>query len=100
MKNADKFIGWAFGVFSVYMVFDGFLTFLSTSGRVQGSEFGMLITLANQLGLVMMWLALFALRMLLRDIVKPQSMPMLAAEAVNLRDTSANDSRPNDTTFM
>jgi hypothetical protein len=47
------------------MVFDGALIFLSTSGRVQGSEFGMLITLAHQVSLVMVWLALFALRAIL-----------------------------------
>jgi hypothetical protein len=47
------------------MVFEGFTVFVNTSGLVQGSEFGMLITLAHQLSLVMVWLALFALRSLL-----------------------------------
>lgn len=51
----------ALALLSIFMAFNGVLIFTSTSGVVQGSEFGMLITLANQLSLVMLWLALFAL---------------------------------------
>lgn len=65
MKNITKILGWALGLLSAYMVFNGFVIFVNTSGVVQGSEFGMLITLANQISLVMVWLALFALRSLL-----------------------------------
>lgn len=61
MKIAKNIIGWVLGLLSAYMIFDGVILFLGTSGRVQGSEFGMLITLANQISLVMLWLALFAL---------------------------------------
>lgn len=65
MKNVKKIFGWALGLLSAYMVFNGLVIFANTSGVVQGSEFGMLITLANQISLVMVWLALFALRSLL-----------------------------------
>lgn len=47
-------------LFGAYLFLQGFITFGATSGVVSGSEFGMLITLANQAGLLMMWLALFA----------------------------------------
>lgn len=36
-------------------------TFIWTLGVVQGSEFGMLIKLSGQLGLLMAWLAVFGL---------------------------------------
>lgn len=51
----------ALGILSVFMAFNGALIFMNTSGVVQSSEFGLLITLANQLSLVMLWLALFSL---------------------------------------
>lgn len=71
MKNVKNVIGWALGLLSAYMVFNGFIIFLNTSGSVQGSEFGMLITLASQVSLIMMWLALFALHSLLPSAIKP-----------------------------
>lgn len=61
MKNIKTYLGWALGILSAYMAVNGLIIFYNTSGPVQGSEFGMLITLANQLSLVMVWLALFAL---------------------------------------
>lgn len=61
MKNAKTIIGWVLGLLSAYMIFDGLMIYINTSGYVQGSEFGMLITLTNQISLVMIWLALFAL---------------------------------------
>jgi hypothetical protein len=42
------------------MVLNDITIFVNTSGVVQGSEFGMLITLANQISLLMLWLSLFA----------------------------------------
>lgn len=68
MKNVTRALGWALGLLSAYMAFNGFVIFVNTSGAVQGSEFGMLITLANQISLVMVWLALFALRSLLPGV--------------------------------
>lgn len=65
MKNVKTALGWALGLLSAYMAFNGLVIFVNTLGVVQGSEFGMLITIANQISLVMAWLALFALRSLL-----------------------------------
>jgi hypothetical protein len=50
------------------MVLNGFFIFIETLGDVRGSEFGMLIVLARQISLIIMWLALFAFRSLLPDI--------------------------------
>ena len=62
MKKIRQAIALALGLLSAYMILAGLVVFLSTSaGVVQGSEFGMLITLANQISLIVIWLALFAL---------------------------------------
>jgi hypothetical protein len=71
MKNVKGITGWALRVLSAYMIFKGFIIFINTSGSVQGSEFGMLITLSSQLSLVMMWLALFSLNTVLPEATKP-----------------------------
>ena len=47
------------------MIFDGVVVYKYTSGYVQGSDFGMLITIANILSLVILWLGLFTLRYIL-----------------------------------
>jgi len=49
MKTIKRFIGLTLGILSAYMIFNGYTIFQNTSGVVQGSEFGMLITLANQM---------------------------------------------------
>ena len=43
------------------MILAGLISCLSTMGRVQGSEFGMLIDITNSLGMILIWLALFGL---------------------------------------
>lgn len=48
-------------LWSVLMLLDGGRQVIATTGMVQGSEFGMLISISNQLGEVMIWLALFAI---------------------------------------
>lgn len=69
MELVKEMLGWilalALGLLSALMVFDGFAIYARTSGVVQGSEFGMLIALVNQISLIMVWLGLFALRSLL-----------------------------------
>ncbi|GAB1411485.1 MAG: hypothetical protein HKUEN07_01380 [Rhodocyclaceae bacterium] len=60
MKKLRTAIAIALALLSAYMVFNGLTIFVNTSGVVQGSEFGMLITLANQISLLMLWLSLFA----------------------------------------
>lgn len=64
----------ALGLLSVFMIYDRLLVYSRTSGYVQGSEFGMLITLANQLSLVMLWLALFALRTMVAGRATPATV--------------------------
>ncbi len=61
MKKIKNILAIALALLSTYMLFNGATIFVNTSGMVQGSEFGMLITLANQVSLLMLWLALFAL---------------------------------------
>lgn len=60
MKKVKNVIAVALALLSAYMVLNGLTIFINTSGVVQGSEFGMLITLANQISLLMLWLSLFA----------------------------------------
>ena len=52
------------------MIFNGLMVFIGTYGRVSGSEFGMLIRIANQLSLIMLWLATFAIRSFLPESEK------------------------------
>ena len=61
MKHIKTASAVALGLLSAVMFFKGMGLFLYTSGEVQGSEFGMLITLVQQLSLFMLWAALFAL---------------------------------------
>lgn len=49
------------GLYSLYLLWKGFLVVTATSGMVQGTEFTMLITLANLFGLFLIWVALFTL---------------------------------------
>lgn len=67
MGKIKKVIASAWGLLSAYMILNGLAVFFGTSGNVQGSEFGMLIRLANQLSLIMLWLALFAIHALCPD---------------------------------
>lgn len=60
MKNTKPIFGWVLGIWSAYMTINGLMVFYNTSGPVQGSEFGMLITLASQFSQLTIWVALFA----------------------------------------
>ena len=59
MKIFKNVIASALALLSGYMVLNGLSTFITTSGVVKGSEFGMLIAIANQISLLMLWLSLF-----------------------------------------
>ena len=48
-------------IFSIYLFIDGIGIMLSTSGRVEGSNFGMLISIVNILAKIMV---LFALKVI------------------------------------
>ncbi|MGB1159285.1 MAG: hypothetical protein ACPG3V_07780 [Porticoccaceae bacterium] len=70
MKQIRKISNILLLLLSAYMIFDGLMVFIGTSGRVSGSEFGMLIAIANQLSLIMLWLATFAIRSFLPESEK------------------------------
>ena len=40
MKYVKNAIGWALGLLSAYMVFEGLIIFVNTSGVVQGANSG------------------------------------------------------------
>lgn len=61
MKILGKILNISLLIWSIFAVLKGFAIVLGTSGAVQGSEFGLLIILANELGLMITWLGLFAL---------------------------------------
>ena len=61
MKGMKTTLGVLLGIVSAWLVLNGVSVILQTMGRVTGSEFGMLITLANLAGNVILWLGLFGL---------------------------------------
>lgn len=61
MKGMKTTLGVLLGIASAWLVLNGVSVILQTMGRVTGSEFGMLITLANLTGNVILWLGLFGL---------------------------------------
>lgn len=61
MKILKKILAVVLVMFSVMLGLNGLNTFIWAMGTVQGSEFGMLIKLSSQLGLLMAWLAVFGL---------------------------------------
>lgn len=61
MKKIKLGLAIILALYSVKMAFDALIVIANTTGVVEGSEFGMLITLAHQLGQVMLWLALYSL---------------------------------------
>lgn len=56
-----RLLGALLALLSLNLIWQGTHEISATSGVVTGSEFGMLITLANQLGGVRVWLGTFAL---------------------------------------
>jgi hypothetical protein len=65
MHHAKQFAGWTLVAVSVFMVLNGAIIYSNTFGIVRGTEFQMLITIANQLGTVMIWLGLLAIWLVL-----------------------------------
>jgi hypothetical protein len=60
MKKVKTILAIALALLSAYIGLNGLTIFVSTSGVVQGSQFGILVTIANQISLLMLWLSLFA----------------------------------------
>lgn len=63
-EKGKRIVDTSLKILSGFMLYKALLGWSSTTGTVQGSEFGLLITLVNMLSLVMAWLALFTLRSL------------------------------------
>ena len=61
MRGLKLTIGALLGIASVWLVLNGASIVMQTMGRVSGSEFGMLITLASLAANVVLWLGLFGL---------------------------------------
>ena len=59
MKATKITLGVLLGIASAWIVLNGVSLTLQTMGRVTGSEFGMLITLANLIAGISLWLGLF-----------------------------------------
>lgn len=61
LKFARSFLLGLLVLFSALMLWHGFTVDMATSGEVEGSSFGMLITIANELAEFMIWLGLLSL---------------------------------------
>lgn len=61
MRGLKLTIGTLLGIASVWLVLNGASIVMQTMGRVSGSEFAMLITLANLAANIVLWLGLFGL---------------------------------------
>ena len=61
MKGTKLTLGILLGIVSAWLVLNGVSITLQTMGRVTGSEFSMLITLANLAANIILWLGLFGL---------------------------------------
>lgn len=61
MDKLRILVGGLLGVASVWLVLNGLAVALGTMGRVSGSEFGMLITIANLISSIAVWLGLFGI---------------------------------------
>ena len=61
MKGIKPTLGVLLGIASAWLVLNGTSITLQTMGRVTGSEFGMLITVANLSANIVLWLGVFGL---------------------------------------
>jgi hypothetical protein len=61
MRGLKLTIGTLLGIASVWLVLNGASIVVQTMGRVSGSEFGMLITLASLAANIVLWLGLYGL---------------------------------------
>lgn len=59
MRGLKLTLGTLLGIASAWLILNGLSVIPQTMGRVSGSEFGMLITLANLAGNIVLWLGLF-----------------------------------------
>ena len=65
MEGLKITLGWLLGLSSLWLILDGLLIVVQTMGRVQGSEFSVLITMTNVVASIAVWMGLFALWMII-----------------------------------
>ncbi|MEW5892433.1 MAG: hypothetical protein AB1697_04770 [Pseudomonadota bacterium] len=65
--------GWILGSLSLWLGYQGVSLYIATSGFVSSSEFGMLITLVNQIASLMLWLMAFGLWQITRPLAAQPS---------------------------
>lgn len=56
MKKISKIVLW---IWSALMLLSGGITWLSTMGVVQSTEFSLQISILNKIGMLLVWVALF-----------------------------------------
>ena len=61
MNALKTTIGSLLGIASAWLILNGLMIVIQTMGRVSGSEFGMLITLASVVSSIALWIGLFGL---------------------------------------
>lgn len=57
-------------IISYYMIHGGYSVYAATNGRVYGTSFEMLITITNELSLIMLWLAVIGLTIVFNLLIK------------------------------
>ena len=67
LERFKKIVVIALYVVSATMFLEGIQLYLRTSGSVVWSEFGVLVAIAHQISLIVIWLALFLVWKLLPD---------------------------------
>lgn len=74
MKGLKSALGWMLGISSIWLIINGLFLIVRTFGRVQGTEFSVLITLVNIAAGTTVWLGFFALwRMIPDSVSQPES---------------------------
>lgn len=66
-SKLNKLAGWFFIAINIWVALSGIGIVMATSGSVSGSEFGMLITLADLQGKILLWLAAFGIWQFTKD---------------------------------
>jgi len=69
-------------LWSISCLWEGYLIIEGTSGTVRGSEFGMLITLANLMGRALVWMCLFGATWATKNLTAMHAPAVVAPAAV------------------
>lgn len=71
MKGLKTTIGTLLGITSAWLIVNGLLIVVQTMGRVSGTEFGMLITLASLVSSIAIWIGLFGFWIMIPASTEP-----------------------------